>query len=37
MNREDWGLTWNMPLDKGGVLVSKKIDFEIETEIVLQK
>jgi len=37
VNREDWGLTWNMPLDKGGVLVSKNIDFEIETEIVLQK
>ena len=37
VNREDWGLNWNMPLDKGGVLVSKNIDFEIETEIVLQK
>ena len=37
VNREDWGLTWNMPLEKGGLLVSKDIDFEIETEIVLQK
>lgn len=37
VNREDWGLTWNMPLEKGGLLVSKNIDFEIETEIVLQK
>ena len=37
VNREDWGLTWNMPLEKGGLLVSKRIDFEIETEIVLQK
>jgi polyisoprenoid-binding protein YceI len=37
VNREDWGLTWNMPLEKGGLLVSKNIDFEIETELVLQK
>ena len=37
VNREDWGLTWNMPLEKGGLLVSKNIQFEIETEIVLQK
>ena len=37
VDREDWGLTWNMALESGGVLVSKKIRFEIETEIVLQK
>ena len=36
VDREDWGLTWNMALESGGVLVSKKIRFEIETEIVLQ-
>jgi polyisoprenoid-binding protein YceI len=24
INREDWGLTWNMALEAGGVLVSKK-------------
>ena len=37
VDREVWGLTWNMALESGGVLVSKKIRFEIETEIVLQK
>jgi polyisoprenoid-binding protein YceI len=37
VNREDWGLVWNMPLESGGLLVSKSIDFEIETEIVLQQ
>ncbi len=37
VDREDWGLVWNMALESGGVLVSKKIRFEIETEIVLQK
>ena len=37
VDREDWGLTWNMALESGGVLVSKKIRFEIETELVLQR
>ncbi|MEE8486335.1 MAG: YceI family protein [Acidimicrobiia bacterium] len=30
--REDWGLNWNVALDSGGVLVSKKIVFEIEVQ-----
>jgi polyisoprenoid-binding protein YceI len=36
LNREDWGLTWNVPLDNGGLLVSKEIRIEIEAEAVLQ-
>ena len=36
VNREDWDLTWNMPLDNGGLLVSKDIRIEIEAEAVLQ-
>ena len=36
LNREDWGLTWNMPLDNGGLLVSREIRIEIEAEAVLQ-
>ena len=36
LNREDCGLTWNMPLDNGGLLVSRDIRIEIETEAVLQ-
>jgi polyisoprenoid-binding protein YceI len=36
LNREDWGLTWNMPLNNGGLLVSREIRIEIETETVLQ-
>jgi polyisoprenoid-binding protein YceI len=36
LNREDWGLTWNMPLDNGGLLVSREIRIEIEAEMVLQ-
>jgi polyisoprenoid-binding protein YceI len=34
IDREDWGLTWNMVLDAGGVLVSKQIRLEIEVELV---
>ena len=36
LNREDWGLTWNMPIDGGGLLVSKDIRIEVEAEAVLQ-
>lgn len=36
LNREDWGLTWNQPLDNGGLLVSREIRIEIETEAILQ-
>jgi polyisoprenoid-binding protein YceI len=36
LNREDWGLTWNMALEAGGVLVSKKIRLEIDLETVRQ-
>ena len=36
VNRRDYGLEWNMPLDKGGVLVSEKIDLEFEISLVKQ-
>ena len=36
VNREDWDLTWNLPLGSGGLLVSKEIRIEIELEAVLQ-
>jgi polyisoprenoid-binding protein YceI len=36
LDREDWGLTWNMVLDSGGLLVSKEIRLEIEVEAVRQ-
>ena len=34
INREDWGLTWNMLLEAGGLLVSKEISLEIEVELL---
>jgi len=35
VDREDWGLTWNMALETGGVLVSKRIKISIDAEAVL--
>ena len=35
VDREDWGITWNMILETGGFLVSKKVDIEIEIEAYL--
>lgn len=36
INREDWGLTWNMLLETGGLIVSKEIRLEIEVELIRQ-
>ena len=36
IDREDFGITWNVALETGGVLVSKKIVIEIETQAVRQ-
>lgn len=36
INREDWGLTWNVALETGGWLVAKEITISIETEFVQQ-
>jgi polyisoprenoid-binding protein YceI len=36
IDREDWGMTWNAALEAGGVVVSKKVRIEIESEAVLQ-
>ena len=30
VNRKDWGLNWNTPLDGGGILVSEKVTLEFE-------
>lgn len=34
IDREDWNLNWNVALETGGVLVSKKIGIEIEMQAV---
>jgi len=33
IDREDWGLTWNAPLEAGGWLVGKEVKIEIEVEL----
>jgi polyisoprenoid-binding protein YceI len=34
INRKDWGVTWNAPLEAGGVLVSEKVSLEFEVAAV---
>lgn len=36
IDREDFGMTWNVALETGGVLVSKKIVIEIEAQAARQ-
>jgi polyisoprenoid-binding protein YceI len=37
VDREVWDLKWNVAVETGGVLVGRKIEVEIETELHLQK
>jgi polyisoprenoid-binding protein YceI len=37
INRRDWGVNWNVPLDTGGVLVSEKITLEIDFQLAERK
>lgn len=34
IDREDWGLIWNVALEAGGVLVSHKIKLHIEVDVM---
>ena len=36
VNREDFGVTWNVALEAGGVLVSKEVTIDIQVETVLR-
>jgi len=37
INRKDWGVSWNAPLETGGVLVSDKVTLEIDVAAIKQK
>lgn len=37
VNREEFGITWNVALEAGGLLVSKDIQIEIDLETVLNR
>lgn len=34
LNRKDWGLTWNLALEAGGVLVGEKVQLEFEVSAI---
>lgn len=36
INRKDWGLTWNVALETGGVLVGDEVAINIELELIKQ-
>ncbi|SJM71319.1 YceI family protein [Gulosibacter sp. 10] len=37
IDRRDWGVKWNTPLDSGGVMVSDKISLEFELSLTKQQ
>jgi polyisoprenoid-binding protein YceI len=37
LNRKDWGVAWNAPLEAGGLLVSDKVDLEIDVSAIKQQ
>ena len=34
VDREQWGLVWNSPLEAGGFLLGKTVRLEIEAELI---
>lgn len=36
INRKDFGLVWNAPLEAGGVLVSEEVKLQAEVQFVKQ-
>jgi polyisoprenoid-binding protein YceI len=37
ISRKEWGLTWNLALEAGGVVVGDEVAIEIDAEITAQK
>ncbi len=37
INRKDFGLSWNVALEAGGVMVGEQVEIEIEVELVQKK
>jgi polyisoprenoid-binding protein YceI len=37
IDREDWDMTWNMVVETGGLLVSKRVQIELDVEAYLQQ
>jgi polyisoprenoid-binding protein YceI len=36
VNRDEWGLSWNAPLETGGFLLSKNVKLEVDVELMKQ-
>ncbi|MGP9537701.1 YceI family protein [Brachybacterium sp. AOP43-C2-M15] len=36
LDRRDWGISWNTPLDSGGLLVGDRIQLEFEMSLIKQ-
>lgn len=36
INRKDWGVEWNAPLETGGVMVGDKVQLELDVQMVKQ-
>jgi len=34
VNRKDWGIEWNAPLETGGVLVGEKVVIELDVQLI---
>ena len=34
INRKDWGIEWNAPLETGGVIVGDKVQIELDIQLV---
>jgi polyisoprenoid-binding protein YceI len=37
INRHDYGVSWNAPLDKGGVVVGDEVGITIDVEAIRKK
>jgi len=37
VDRETWGLTWNMAVETGGMLVGKRVDLELQVQAKLKQ
>ncbi len=37
LNRKDWGITWNVALEAGGLMVSETVSIHIESEAYQEK
>ena len=37
INRHDFGVSWNSPLDKGGIVVGSEVEITIDAEAILER